>query len=173
MKGFRRTATAGLLIGLFVLSGDGVVESHCEIPCGIYGDLTRIDLMHEHVRTVEKSMEQINSLSKGDPVNYNQLVRWVSNKEEHAGEIQHIVSQYFMTQRVKPKPTADAAYAKYITQLTTLHAMLIHAMKAKQTTDPAHCHRLRELIDQFAAAYFESDDLKSIRAEHGSPDHAH
>ena len=156
-----------LLVALVVTFGTyKVVRSHCEIPCGIYGDQTRIALLYEDVATVEKSMTEIAKLKNEDPVNVNQLVRWVGNKEEHANKIQHIVTQYFMTQRVKPKGADDAAHGKYITQLTSLHGMLIHAMKAKQTTDTAHCKHLRDLIDKFAAAYFDAEALKHIRAHH-------
>jgi nickel superoxide dismutase len=63
-------------------------------------------------------MKKIVVLSKQNPVNYNQLVRWVSNKEKHANEIQHIVTQHFMTQRIK----ADAE--KYVEKLAILHKML-------------------------------------------------
>jgi len=144
-----------------------VVLSHCEIPCGIYGDTTRIDLLYEDVATIEKSMAQIVALSAAKPVNANQLIRWVGNKEEHANKVQHVVTQYFMTQRVKSKATGAKGYDKYVTQLTTLHGMLIHAMKAKQTTDVEHCKHLRSLIDQFAAAYLSPEDLEHVRKAHG------
>ena len=68
------------------------VSAHCEIPCGIYDDQLRAQLIAEHATTIEKSMTSILALSTEKPVNYNQLARWVSNKEGHANEIQHIVS---------------------------------------------------------------------------------
>ncbi len=142
-----------------------VAFSHCEIPCGIYGDKTRIDMLYEHVTTIEKSMQQIIALEK-DKSNYNQLVRWINNKETHATELQHIVTQYFMTQRVKPSSADATAHAKYLAQLLPLHGMLISAMKAKQTTDVAHCAALRGQIDSFAAAYFNAEDLEHIRSHH-------
>ena len=46
-------------------------------------------------------MKKIVELSKQNPLNYKQLVRWVSTKEKHADEIQHSVTQYFMTQGIK------------------------------------------------------------------------
>ena len=92
--------------------------AHCEVPCGIYDDQLRAVLIAEHATTVEKSMKKIVELSGASPVNYNQLVRWVANKDEHAEKIQHIVWQYFMTQRIKP----DAA--KYSRKVTVLHKML-------------------------------------------------
>ena len=130
----------------------GMAGAHCEIPCGIYDDAMRLDQIAEHITTIEKSMKQITELSKGSPVNYNQLVRWVSNKETHANEIQHIVTQYFMTQRIKP----DAK--KYAEKLKVLHHMLIYAMKSKQTTDTANTEKLKSLLKEFEILYHGHSD---------------
>jgi len=128
--------------------------SHCEIPCGIYGDKMRFEMIDEHIATVEKSMQQIVELSKAGDKNYNQLVRWVGNKDDHAGEIQHIASQYFLTQRIKPAEPADKdAYAKYTKHLQLLHQMIVTAMKCKQTTDLANVEKLRALNKEFRASY--------------------
>jgi nickel superoxide dismutase len=70
------------------------------------------------------------------------------NKDHHANELQHIVTQYFMTQRIK----LDAK--QYSEQLTLLHKMLVYAMKCKQTTDLAHTVTLRSLLEQFQQVYF-------------------
>lgn len=157
-----------VLVALVVTLGtERIVRSHCEIPCGIYGDRTRIDLLYEDITTVEKSMTQIDELKRSSSANINQLVRWVGNKEEHANKIQHVVTQYFMTQRVKPTPDGDAGHKKYLTQITSLHEMLIYAMKSKQTTDVDNTKQLRRLVDQFAAAYFTAEDLEHIRSHHG------
>ena len=77
------------------------VFSHCEIPCGIYDDEMRFTMVEEHIKTIEKAMKEIANLSEHQPTNFNQIVRWVTNKEKHAEDIQHIISQYFLTQRVK------------------------------------------------------------------------
>ena len=124
------------------------VNAHCEIPCGIYDDQVRTQLIAEHATTVEKSMNQIMELGKANPVNYNQLVRWVSNKEKHATEIQQIVSQYFMTQRIKP------GQKKYSEKLIVLHKMLVAAMKCKQTTDLSHVNALQAHLKEFELLYF-------------------
>ena len=131
-----------------VALGAATVGAHCEIPCGIYDDQLRADLIAEHSTTIEKSMKKIVELSRQNPVNYNQLVRWVSNKEKHASEIQHLVTQYFMTQRLKP----DAK--KYSEKLAVLHKMLIYAMKCKQTTDVDNVSTLRSLLKEFETLYF-------------------
>jgi nickel superoxide dismutase len=145
MKKLILSLPAVLLLLLFSIS---TVSAHCEIPCGIYDDQLRIQLIAEHATTIEKSMNQIMELSKANPTNYNQLVRWVTNKENHATEIQHIVSQYFMTQRIKPDQE------KYSEKLILLHKMLITAMKCKQTTDLAHVNALRAHLKEFEMLYF-------------------
>lgn len=164
----RRYLLAISAIALGTLSWQSVAHSHCEIPCGIFGDKTRVVLLHEHLDTIAKSMQQINALSgKTDAQSLNQATRWVQNKEQHANEIQHIVTQYFMTQRVKPADGSDeAAAAKYHKQLTSLHGVLIAAMKCKQTVDEAHVAKSRELLDSFCAAYFSAEDLEHIREHH-------
>jgi nickel superoxide dismutase len=141
-------------VALFLTLGSPAF-AHCEIPCGIYDDEARLDEIAEHITTIEKSMNQIIALSKEDSLNYNQLVRWINNKENHANELQHIVTQYFMTQRVKPIDKDDAKPRKaYAKKLTLLHRVLIYAMKAKQTTDLDNVEKLRSLLADFRSAYF-------------------
>ncbi len=144
MKKIITSLITGILPLIFFVSNLG---AHCEIPCGIYDDQLRAKLIAEHAGTIEKSMNQIVSLSK-DPADSNQLIRWVNNKETHATEIQHIVSQYFMTQRIKP------GQEKYTEKLTVLHQMLLAAMKCKQTTDVSHVNNLRMLLKKFEVLYF-------------------
>ena len=129
--------------------------SHCEIPCGIYGDEMRVAMMKEDIATIEKSMKQIIDLAKETKPDYNQIVRWVGNKEHHADKIREVVTKYFMTQRVTPVPPSDAAgQGAYTHKLTLLHQMMVSAMKCKQTTDLAHVEQLKKLLDAFSKAYF-------------------
>ncbi|MBL7222900.1 MAG: superoxide dismutase [Candidatus Brocadiae bacterium] len=144
-----------MLVGLLVVGlATPTAWSHCQIPCGIYGDDARFTEMAEHVRTIEKSMLKIQELASARKPDYNQLVRWVSNKEAHADKLTEIVTWYFMAQRVKPADPADKdAYGKYVEKLTLLHGMMVAAMKAKQTTDTQYTKQLTELLDKFAHAY--------------------
>lgn len=136
----------------------GAAAAHCQIPCGIYGDELRVQLLEEHVTTVEKSMRRIAELGAADAPDWNQLVRWVDNKETHAQEIQDIVTSYFLAQRLTHPGTDEGdAWEGYVRQLTVLHRIQVAAMKAKQTTDLGHVATLRSLISEFRKLYFGDD----------------
>lgn len=133
--------------------------AHCEIPCGIYGDKTRVELMREHVTTIEKSMDMIEKLSQANKIDYNQLVRWVDNKEVHAVKLQDIATQYFMFQRIKPKDSSDKkAYKKYMSQLELMHRITVYAMKCKQGTDKINTAKILSLLHEFEHSYFEDHE---------------
>ena len=143
-----------LMVALFA----GNANAHCEVPCGIYDDEMRCDMIAEHITTIEKSMTMIVDLSKAPDENYNQLVRWIMNKEEHAEQLQDVVYRYFMTQRVRPVDNEKGEmHEKYVRQLTLLHHMLVYAMKAKQTTDLTNVEKLRELLEEFRNVYFDEE----------------
>ncbi|MGD9878032.1 superoxide dismutase [Ni] [Desulfococcus sp.] len=147
-----RKFTAVSFILTVILWTAGVVMpygawAHCEIPCGIYDDGARIQMMLEDATTIEKSMQQATELSGKTPVNYNQLVRWINNKELHADKIQHTTAQYFMTQRI----ALDAK--DYDKKLAALHQILVYAMKCKQTMDLENVAKLRGAIKTFSDLY--------------------
>ncbi|MFH1252342.1 MAG: superoxide dismutase [Ni] [bacterium] len=135
-----------------------LVNAHCEIPCGIYGDEMRFDMITEHIATIEKSMTMITKLSAEKEIDYNQLIRWVDNKETHADHIQEIVTQYFLTQRVKPVDKTDKVKLEnYQQQLELCHHLLLLSMKTKQSTDIEILHKLESTLDNFWKAYFGPD----------------
>jgi len=153
MKNIKTILLAAIIISTFLITSNSY--AHCEIPCGIYQDSLRIQMINEHIETIEKSMKMINKLSAEGEKNYNQIVRWVINKEEHAKKIQEIVSQYFLHQRIKLTDSNDKVkYAKYLNQLATLHEILVYSMKAKQTTDLNYIKKLEDTVHKFAEIYF-------------------
>ncbi len=105
-------------------------------------------MIAEHNTTIEKSMKQIEELAVQKPKNYNQIARWVTNKEYHANEIRHIVAQYFMTRRI----CLDAK--SYNEKFPLLHRILFAAMKCKQATDPGDAAVLQSLLKAFRDPYF-------------------
>lgn len=131
------------------------LQAHCQMPCGIYDDHARMRSMLEDATTVKQAITLLSELaSKEGPQSVNQTVRWISNKESHAQSIIVTISDYFLTQRVKPSQD------DYAERLAKHHAVIIAAMKAKQKADGTHADALIKSIEALKVYYPE-------------PDHAH
>lgn len=123
-------------------------QAHCEVPCGIYGDQTRFVKMLEDQATIAKAITQVGELAEShEAQDLNQLVRWVTTKEDHATKIQHTIAQYFMTQRIK------ATGENYTKKLTAAHAVMVAAMKCKQSASADSAEALKKAIYDFYRAY--------------------
>ena len=143
-------------VAVLILANTGILMAHCEIPCGIYGDSTRFTLLKEHIATMEKSINQIEELSKTTPSNPNQLYRWVMNKEEHADKFGDIITQYFMRQRIHPAKTAGKLGnydPEYVQKLVLLHELYVYSMKVKQSTDKSNIETLKMVLKRFETLY--------------------
>ena len=142
-----RLSSSLAILGTLVCTS--IVLGHCQVPCGIYADQRRFEELLEDTATIAKAIDQIKELNAkdGDPVDHNQLVRWVMTKESHASNMQKIVADYFLTQRIKP--TND----RYTEQLKASHAVMVAAMKCKQNVDPATATALKEAVFDLYRAY--------------------
>jgi nickel superoxide dismutase len=124
------------------------VFPHCQVPCGIYGDEMRFEMMDEDIDTIEKSMKMIIELSGEKKKNFNQIVRWVNNKDHHADKLTETVTYYFMAQRLEPIDKTDKAYREYLGKLVLWHKLLFYAMKSKQTTDLGYIEKMRTIVEE-------------------------
>ena len=138
---------------------------HCQVPCGIYGDKMRVDMLMEDCATIEKAMTSLQAMDAEESPSKNQMVRWVVNKESHAQNIQDTVAAYWLAQRVKAPKDASGT-DKYHAQLASMHRITVAAMKCKQTTDKSHVEALRKAALEFSATYFSAEDLKHIQSHH-------
>ena len=127
-------------------------NAHCEIPCGIFDDSAVFSELMLDATTIEKSMNQINTLSADPAANANQLTRWVMNKEAHAEKVQKTMARYFLAQRVKTD-LKESDPERYGTLLEKIHEITVLAMRCKHGTDTALVERLREAIHDFQHAY--------------------
>ena len=102
-------------------------------------------------------MEQIVKLSsKNDPQSINQIIRWTTAKETHAQNIQIIVTEYFMTQRLK-ETSKD-----YLKKLKILHLLLVSSMKCKQSVEFENVKTSRVNLEAFVKLYFTKEDIKHL-----------
>ena len=126
-----------------------IAMAHCQVPCGIFADQLRFEQMLEDEMTISKAQIQLDELMTGGPdaQSVNQMVRWTATKEEHATKIQRTIADYFMAQRIKP---GGENYAK---TLAAAHSVIIAAMKAKQSADPATAKTLEKAIFDLYRAY--------------------
>ena len=139
--------------------------SHCQVPCGIYGDAARIVAIHEDIQTIQKSITKINELSDGETSaqSMNQLVRWVNAKEEHAQHIQDIILNYFLAQRIKPKEKGETEFENYVSLTTTCQKIIFHAMKSKQNTDLSQLDPLKRQINTLTDIYFDDHGKQHLK----------
>ena len=135
-----------LTVFLFIFNA--AAYPHCQIPCGIYDDNARFVRIAENITTIEKSMNNIIELSQEEKPVYNQIVRGVNNKDEHAEDIIEIATNYFLAQRVEPGEGNEM-------KLDLLHKMIYSSMKAKQTTELKYVAELRMILVDFQAAYIK------------------
>ena len=133
------------------------IFAHCQIPCGIYDDVIRIIQIKEDFQTIKKAMLKIDELSlKDDALSSNQLSRWVQTKEDHSSIIQRLVSDYFLTQRIKE------THPYYLEQITLLQRLLVVAMNCKQTLENKNVEKGIDLLNLFSNSYFDSKGLEHL-----------
>ena len=92
-----------------------------------------------------------------DPQSNNQLSRWITTKDEHAQKIQDVISQYFLTQRIKQNSK------NYENELITLHQLLISVMKCKQSINVENVKKSIELLKDFSKLYLNEHDLEHLK----------
>lgn len=150
-----------------VLAPTTAAQPHCQVPCGIYGDRLRVELLREDFATIEKAMAQLRGFQAEESPNLNQVVRWTTTKDEHAQKIQDQVMDYWLSQRVKIEYEKSVEGAKlYHDKLTNLHWLAVYAMRSKQTTDAKNVQGMRDALDAFSELYFSKEDLDHLRGHH-------
>ena len=141
---------AAALVMTISLSLPNLASAHCQVPCGIYDDYARVIAMLEDATTIRKSVKLMVELNnKTDVQSKQQFVRWVNNKELHAQKIISSIADYFLTQRVKAKQK------DYVERLKAHHAIIVNAMKAKQSSDMKAVEQLEQSIKVLVKYYPE------------------
>ena len=133
------------LAAAFAFCVPNQLSAHCQVPCGIFDNDNVISSLHTDYVTIEKASKQIEELSKDPAANANQITRWVMTKESHCQDVQEKMLNYFLAQRVKA-PEDEAGKDAYVKQLTLCHAIIVTAMKCKQSTDAANIEKLHDLL---------------------------
>ena len=147
------------ITGMVLVSTIPSAQAHCQMPCGIYDDPARIAELKEDAQTIRKAVTSMQAMVQDDDTDpllgFNQGARWVVTKDQHAQNIQDVVSYYFLTQRVKAVPADQSmpGHEHYVQQLMGFHRILVAAMKCKQTVDIANVDELDKAIEAVTAWY--------------------
>mmetsp|Transcript_6543 Transcript_6543/g.16036 ORF Transcript_6543/g.16036 Transcript_6543/m.16036 type:complete len:155 (+) Transcript_6543:70-534(+) len=127
------------------------LRGHCQVPCGIFHDDQRVDMMKEDAETIRKAMVQSSELHKANGYqDMHQVMRWINTKEEHAQSIMTTIGDYFLAQKVKKDALSEGEYKDV---LVKHHAVMVAAMKTKQTGDIAAADALDAAIAELAPIY--------------------
>jgi len=143
-----------LLLTIVVMSLSAMsipLNAHCQLPCGIYHDDLRFASLEEDIQTLNKAIAEIKANSTGSPEGNNQLVRSVNLKDEYADKIAHVMTFYFLQQRLKPgqKNLAPLLHSSFI--ILQLSAQL------KASIDTGLVDALSEQIANFKKLYNQKD----------------
>merc|ERR550532_1922440 len=107
--------------------------------------------MMEDAQTIRKAVVQTSELHKaGSLQEIHQMVRWINTKEEHATKIMSTVGDYFLAQKVKKELLTEEEYLKV---LALHHAVMVAAMKTKQSTELAPVDALDAAITALEPVY--------------------
>ena len=137
---------------LVMSMGSTSAHAHCQVPCGIYDDPARVAQLREHTETIRKAVRLIGKLAaKDDAQSRNQLVRWVTVKEQHADKVIRTVADYFLAQKIKPLVSQNRGHAAYLWKVAKHHAVIVAAMKCKQTVDMSNVEALGRAVGAIAS----------------------
>ena len=153
------------LIIILILSISYIL-GHCQVPCGIYDDSLIILEIEQHIQTIEKAISKIESLSikkNQNPNDMNQLIRWINTKEHHAQLIQNSISEYFLSQRIKPENPDNDNYNKYVNLTIICQKIIFTSMKTKQMVDIKYVDELKMLIELLIQKYFDDHGLNHLK----------
>ena len=128
---------------------------HCQVPCGIFDDPAIVAELQQAAATIRKSVMQATELHgaavSNDLLAMNQMVRWITVKEEHASKIITTVAEYCLCQRVKVE--AFATEKDYTDALKSHHSVMQAAMKVKQQVSVESCDALDHALADMAKIY--------------------
>merc|ERR1712048_505031 len=88
--------------------------------------------------------------------NLNQMTRWVNTKDEHAGKIIELISEYCLCQRVKPIGDPKSPFKQekdFIAALQAHHAVMLAAVACKQSVDIGIGNKLEGAVFEVSKMY--------------------
>lgn len=165
------------------LSCAGLLNGHCQMPCGIYHDDMVFDQIDQYVETMYKGITVMNDSKFTTVREKNEFVRWVVQKENASNEAANLLLTYFLQQKIKPGEDDTTK------RLTSAHKLLFLLVQIKQNADVQIVETFSTEWEKFKLMFhregyecdMEKRKLKSIEEkkataaaeDHHSHDHDH
>lgn len=120
-----------ILIGLIMISWSCPLQlmAHCQMPCGIYHDEMVFDQIDQFVETTVKAISVMQESAFSTVQDRNAFVRWVMQKDKNADETAHLITTYFLQQKIKPHEEDTTK------RVLSAHLLLFYLVQIKQTVD--------------------------------------
>lgn len=123
------------------------ISAHCDVPCGIY----ETDTMTNSAATCLRMVEKIIDLGEPDSIEkYNNFVRMVNTKEEHAqlckDQLYLLWSDYFKPEHLEKIPNLHTVFWEAAKQCG----------KVKQTVDIDECKKLQSMVHEISHIFADS-----------------
>lgn len=132
-------------------------SAHCDIPCKIYDPAIAQIAVLSMVRMVEL-IEELKAKDKLSLADQAQLTRLVMEKEQQGinakKEVTIIWGDYFKAPQIEKHP--------HVHEL--VHSIMMKASFAKQHVDKAATIELLDLVNQFAAIFWETKGVATYTA---------
>src|SRR5947207_1435893 len=96
----------------------GLIQAHCQMPCGIYHDDMVFDQIDQYVETMYKGISVLDDNKFANVKDKNEFVRWIIQKEKASDEAAALITEYFLQQKIKPNEEDT------VKKLTAAHKLL-------------------------------------------------
>ncbi len=138
------------------------LEAHCQMPCGIYHDDMEFDRIDQYVETMYKGISVLNDSKFGTVKERNEFVRWVMQKDQASDEAAHLISKYFLQQKILPGGDDTTK------QLVSAHKLLYYTVCIKQTVDLKCVEQFSQEWEKFKLMFHREGyecEMEKIRLE--------
>lgn len=133
-------------------------SAHCDIPCKIYDPITAQLAALTVVRMMDLIKETADAHPEPGTADQAQLIRLVVEKEVHAkgvkDEVRVIWGDYFKTPQFEQVPGVHEL----------VHNIMLQASRCKQGIDREAGLELVRLVNQFAAAFWQTKGVETFTA---------
>lgn len=151
-----------IFIGILTagLCHTGIIQAHCQMPCGIYHDDMVFDQIDQYVETMYKGISVLDDNKFTSVKDRNEFVRWVLQKEKASDEAAALITQYFLQQKIK---TGEDDTVK---RLTSAHKLLTLLVVIKQNVDIKFVEDFMEEWEKFKLMFHREGyecDMEKLR----------